>query len=151
MSYITNYYTINEKLACSGQPKEDQLKSLADEGFKTVVNLGLKDKDYSLPDEQGAVTQYGMNYYHIPVVFNKPNITQLDEFIRIMRQNWQKKILVHCAMNYRATCFTGLYLFAEKQLTEEAMTDLIQDVWQPDEIWQSFIEDSIKHISEPSK
>lgn len=36
---IYNYRKVNDHLITGGQPKEEQLKAAAEEGFKTVINL----------------------------------------------------------------------------------------------------------------
>jgi len=61
-------------------------------------------------------------------------------------QNTDKRVLIHCAANYRASVFTGLYLFAAAKLPEDELQDFVEDVWQPNTVWQQFLEDGIEHI-----
>ena len=137
-------------LSCSGQPTEEQIKALAAQQYQVVVNLGLSDTKYSLPDESASVKQLGMNYYHIPVLFDDPQINDLDVFIKYMDEHAGKKTLVHCAANYRASCFTALYLYYLKEIDEEEITNIVGEVWQPDHIWESFLEEGIAHINTKS-
>jgi len=148
MRPIYNFHVISDLLACSGQPSEEQLPFLSDEGYGAIVNLGLADGKYALPDETGLVSRLGMAYHHIPVQFNAPQIEELSEFIGLMNHHKNDKTLVHCAANFRASVFTGLYLFSQNQLDEEGLESFIGDIWQPDAIWQSFIEEGVAFITE---
>ncbi len=148
--YIHNSHKISDILACSGQPTEEQIKALAGQQYQVIVNLGLSGAKYSLPDEAASVKQLGMDYYHIPVLFDAPQIDDLMKFIKYMDENVGKKTLVHCAANYRASCFTALYLYYSGQVSNEEITDIVNEVWQPDHIWESFLEEGIAHINTKS-
>ena len=148
--YIHNFHKISDILACSGQPAEEQIKALAAQQYQVVVNLGLSDAKYSLPDEAASVKQLGMDYYHIPVLFDDPQIDDLMEFIKYMVEHMSKKALVHCAANYRASCFTALYLYYLKEIDDEEITDIVNEIWQPDHIWESFLEEGVAHINTKS-
>jgi protein tyrosine phosphatase (PTP) superfamily phosphohydrolase (DUF442 family) len=148
MSAIYNFYKVSDLLACSGQPREGQLGSLISDGFKVIINLGLADGKYALADEAASVTNLGLTYHHIPVAFDDPQITELTSFIEFMDQHAGEKILVHCAANYRASAFTGLYLFAAAKMNEEEMQSFIEEIWQPDAVWEQFIEEGIAHIKQ---
>jgi len=144
MSAIYNFKKVSDLLACSGQPREGQLLSVADDGYAVVINLGLTDGKYALNDEATSVNSLGLKYYHIPVLFDDPKADDLAKFIDIMHQHPTDKTLVHCAANYRASAFTGLYLLASGELDETAMHAFIEEVWQPDAIWDQFIEESVE-------
>jgi protein tyrosine phosphatase (PTP) superfamily phosphohydrolase (DUF442 family) len=146
MSSIYNFQKVNDGLACSGQPHEGQLGSIVDEGYQVVINLGLADGKYALADEASSIKALGLTYHHIPVQFDNPMPEELENFIYLMNQHNGEKVLVHCAANYRASCFTGLYLFASHQLDLDQMKDIIENVWQPDAVWQQFIDDSVEWL-----
>ena len=145
---IYNFKTVSDQLACAGQPREGQLAAIAADDFKVIVNLGLIDAKYSLKDEAASVLALGMQYYHIPVLFEQPKTAELAAFVKIMDKHQNDKVLVHCAANYRASVFTGLYLFASGALDEDAMHTFIEDVWQPDAVWEQFVEDSVEMLGE---
>lgn len=147
MSPICNFKQVNENLACSGQPTEEQLKDVADNGYKVIINLALIGTKYSLPDEARSVAGLGLVYHHIPVQFDSPQVSELEEFLSLMQQHAGEKTLVHCAANYRASCFTGLYLLATHQLNPDEMTDFIESTWQPDRVWQQFVEDRVDWLN----
>jgi protein tyrosine phosphatase (PTP) superfamily phosphohydrolase (DUF442 family) len=148
MSAIYNFHKVSDKLACAGQPREGQLASIADDGYKVVINLGLTDGKYALKDEASSVKEQDMTYHHIPVLFDSPQVTELASFIDLMNKHDDEKIFVHCAANYRASVFTGLYLFSANKLDEDSLQEFIENVWQPDPTWQSFIEEGIEFLRE---
>src|ERR1700749_1106075 len=133
---LYNFKQVSDRLACAGQPREGQLPLIAGEGYQVVINLGLTDSKYALNNEQASVESLGLIYHHIPVVFEDPQPEQLKAFISLMKQNANEKILVHCAANYRASAFTGLYLLSAGYLSEGEMFAFIEDVWQPDAVWE---------------
>jgi protein tyrosine phosphatase (PTP) superfamily phosphohydrolase (DUF442 family) len=143
---IRNFYKVDELLACAGQPGEAALKQMAAEGYQVVVNLGLLNTVYALPDEAATVAALGMEYYHIPVVFDKPQLSELNDFIDFMTKHRQQKIMVHCAANYRASVFTGLYLLSAGRLDEAELIDFVDDAWQMDEVWKGFLEMGILFV-----
>ncbi len=147
MSSIYNFHQVSDMLACAGQPREGQLAAIADDGYQVIINLGLLDGKYALADEASSVKNLGLIYHHIPVIFDNPQIDELTSFIGLMNNHTNEKTLVHCAANYRASVFTGLYLFATEQLDEQEMQELIEEVWQPDGIWQQFIDEGIAYIN----
>jgi protein tyrosine phosphatase (PTP) superfamily phosphohydrolase (DUF442 family) len=146
MRGIYHFEKISGTLACAGQPTEEQFRQVVAGDYDVVVNIGLLDTRYSLPDEAGLVTSLGMEYYHIPVIFEKPQLSELDAFIERLNENADRRVFVHCAANYRASVFTGLYLFSAGKLPEEEIQDFVEDVWQPNTVWQQFLEDGIEHI-----
>ncbi|MEO6849408.1 MAG: protein tyrosine phosphatase family protein, partial [Mucilaginibacter sp.] len=128
MSSIYNFHEVSDMLACSGQPREGQLSSVAANEYKVVINLGLLDGQYALADEAASVKSLGMVYHHIPVVFDDPQRAELSLFIEKMNEHTAEKTLVHCAANYRASVFTGLYLFAAAKFGEAETIAFIENI-----------------------
>lgn len=146
MLEIKNFLTVSERLACAGQPDESQLAAIAAQGFEVVINLGLSDGKYALPDEAASIARLGLAYHHIPIKFDSPKLAEWQSFQEIMHRHEDKRTFVHCAANYRATAFTGLYLFAKSDLTEQELYSFIAQIWQPDPVWQHFIEEAVQYI-----
>ena len=69
---IYNYRKVDDQFITGGQPREEQIKAAAAEGFKRVINLATINPRYSLPDEDGLVRSLGMAYHHIPVDWDNP-------------------------------------------------------------------------------
>lgn len=145
---IYNFIQVNEMIATSGQPTEEQLAALAENGYTAVINLAPHNSRNSLPNEAGSVTALGMTYHYIPVDWENPTPDDWTQFEQTMAQLAAEKTLIHCQANYRVTAFFGL--FAQKQLgwsTEQAET-FRAPIWQDSDypIWESFIQDIRKKI-----
>ena len=107
---IYNFRPVDARLATSGQPSEEQLAALAQDGFEVIVNLALHDNPrYSLRGEPGLVRSLGMAYVHIPVQFTAPTKADLLAFFAAMDTHHHRKVLIHCAANKRVTAFLGLH------------------------------------------
>ncbi len=120
MSSVYNFSKVSDQLACAGQPREGQLAAIAADGYKVVINLGLPDGKYALNNEAASVQALGMTYYNIPVVFDAPQMDELTSFISLMDKHAGEKTLVHCAANYRASCF-GIW----QQFVDEAVVEML--------------------------
>jgi protein tyrosine phosphatase (PTP) superfamily phosphohydrolase (DUF442 family) len=151
MSAIYNFRKISDLLACAGQPREGQLATIAGEGYKVVVNLGLADGRYALKDEAASVKKLGLEYHHIPVIFDEPKMDELASFIELMNKHAGEQTFVHCAANYRASVFMGIYLFSSNQMDEDEVQDFVDEIWRPDAVWQDFLEDGIDFVQEKFK
>jgi protein tyrosine phosphatase (PTP) superfamily phosphohydrolase (DUF442 family) len=138
---VLGYVEFSDHIATCGQPSEDQFTDVARLGYTTVVNLGLMDPRYCLADEAGFVFDLGLEYYHLPVDFNMPTIEDFSKFVEIMDNLDGKRVLVHCAGNYRASCFMALYGCLRKNLDIVHAVMFIHSVWQPNEVWRRFMQE----------
>jgi protein tyrosine phosphatase (PTP) superfamily phosphohydrolase (DUF442 family) len=137
---IINLIQIDDTLATSGQPTEEELAAVAEAQFEVVINLALHDDPrYSLPDEAGTVTRLGMTYVHIPVIFTAPNASDLSTFFEALDAHRGKKLLIHCAANKRVTAFLGLYRVIKQNWAADAAFMPMRQVWEPNEVWAAFI------------
>ncbi len=140
LSSIHNYRVVNDMLGTSGQPTVAQFQSIAAAGYKTVINLALHDDPrYSLPDEPGTVQSLGLSYVHIPVQFTAPTEADLLAFFAAMEAHQDKMLWIHCAANIRVSAFLGLYRVIKQQWTVDAAFEMMHELWQPNEVWSSFI------------
>ena len=137
---IRNFVEVDDRLATAGQPTELQLRSLKEHGFEVVVNLGLLDPRYCLPDEAGTAASSGLIYHHIPIDFRNPTDDDFERFVQVMRAVRDKKTLVHCAMNYRVSCFVALFGERELGWSRERADVHVKKLWQPDEVWSAFLQ-----------
>jgi protein tyrosine phosphatase (PTP) superfamily phosphohydrolase (DUF442 family) len=138
---IYHYVKINDQLITSGQPTEEQLKSIAAEGFQAVINLAPHDSRNALADEAGVVRSVSMAYHYIPVDWEHPHASDFDQFTQTLKQIEGHKVLIHCAANYRVTAFYGLYAMQELKWSEAQADELMAHFWKHGEypIWDMFI------------
>lgn len=139
---IRNFIALGDHYGTAGQPTEDELQAVAAAGYGIVVNLGLLDPKYCLPDEAGSVARLGLQYHHIPVDFQSPKLTDFLTFRDVLRQAGDQKVFVHCAANYRVSCFMSL--FGERHLgwpAEQAEAHF-KRLWSPNEVWTRFFHEA---------
>ena len=137
---IKNYVPpISGAPATAGQPTESELRELAAAKIEVIVNLGLLDPRYCLEDEAGLIRSLGMSYHHLPVDFDAPSRGDLWRFFDVLRAEAGRSILVHCAANYRATCFVALFAEAHLGWTRAEGDAYIARVWAPNEAWKAFL------------
>lgn len=140
---IYNYRKVNDQLITGGQPNEEQLKAVANEGFNTVINLATINPSYSLEDEDGLVRSLGMTYHHIPVNWANPTESDFAAFETLMQQASQEKTLIHCAANFRVTAFYSLYALKHLGWSEMQADKFRASIWEGSDypVWEKFVED----------
>lgn len=136
---IRNFRQVDALIGTAGQPTEEQLGEVAAAGYQVVINLGLLDPKYCLPDEAGSVARAGLEYHHIPVVFTDPKVTDFERFVTVMDACRGRKTFVHCAANYRVSAFVALY--GERRLgwSRAAADAHLRRFWEPNEVWAAFV------------
>ena len=126
-----NFRPVDNTLATAGLPTEAQLRSVAEHGFEVVINLAIDNTEAAL------VEALGLNYIHIPVNFAAPTEPDLLKFFDAMDTH---------AASKRVSVFIALYRVIRLNWDRDPAFDLVRDLWQPDPIWQSFIEQMLaKH------
>src|SRR6478735_6224710 len=140
LSQLKNFVRVSDRISSSGQPSEAELVRVSQAGFRVLVNLGLAGQAYSLEDEGSSARALGLEYHHIPVQFAAPAETDYQAFEAVMLANREAQVFVHCAANYRVSCFIALY--GERYLgwDRERANAHIRSVWEPDPVWTSFLE-----------
>lgn len=149
---IYNYIKVNDDFSTSGQPTEEQIRALAEAGFSNIINLATIEPGQSLENEDELAHTLGLNYYHIPVVWVNPKMTDFASFEEVMLQLPEGKTLIHCHANFRVTAFYSL--FAQKHLgwTAEQAEAFRARIWKDNvyPVWQEFIALVQSEIHPPS-
>ena len=72
-----------------------------------------------------------MHYAQVPVIWDAPTKADFDTFAAVMQSAPEKKTLLHCQANYRATVFAFLYrvLYLDVPLAK-AKSDM-NTIWKP--------------------
>ena len=140
-----NFIQVNELVATSGQPTEDQFRDARRAGYEVVVNLAPGGLDTSLPGQDELLASLGIEYHHIPVAWSEPRLDQLDRFERLMAACAGRRTLVHCQANYRVTAFFASYAMDQLGWDRERADALIDRIWSSrpdytmDDTWKAFI------------
>jgi len=136
---ISNYRQYSAQFASSGQPTESQLAEVRDAGFDRIVYIAYSDNDNALANEDRVVKTLGMEYLHIPVEWGAPTKSDFYLFAGAMQRSPDKRTLLHCQVNYRASAFAFLYRVVYLGVpVAEAKADL-NSVWTPNETWRDLL------------
>jgi protein tyrosine phosphatase (PTP) superfamily phosphohydrolase (DUF442 family) len=139
LSNILNFRLLSPQLATAGQPDIGELLAICKAGYEVVINLGLHEAPYAVPDEANVVTGHGLEYHHLPVDFQAPEVAQFFTFQRLMRRLAGRNCFVHCAANKRVSTFMALYRIIELGWSrEDAEADMLE-VWKPDAVWLNYM------------
>lgn len=138
---ITDYLPVTAHIHSSGQPTEAQLHALGAEGIACVINLGVDNARYSVCSEAAIMASAGIDYIHIPVDFNTPSLQDFRRFCKAMQTHRKKMLLVHCAANKRASCFTALWAESIGLWNRQQAEAHVGKIWTPNATWRRLIND----------
>ena len=114
---LPNFAIVNQQLHRGGQPQDTGFAELKKLGVDTVVNL--RHEPQEIARERGLVEAQGMRYVSIPWRGKEdPKTEQVAEFLRLLRDNANRKVFVHCQ---RGAERTGVFV-ACFRMTEEGWT-----------------------------
>jgi protein tyrosine phosphatase (PTP) superfamily phosphohydrolase (DUF442 family) len=136
-----NTYQVFDWLWTSGQLSPRDILDLPELGIEVVINLSLPSTANALPAEAEFVTELTLTYIQIPVEWEQPLPDQFAQFVSVLKGFAGRKMWVHCAKNMRVSAF--VYLYRKLILHEDEAEALfpMREIWQPNEIWQGFIEE----------
>src|SRR5690348_7907011 len=104
-----NTHQVFDWLWSSGQLSERDILALPALGIEAVINLALPTSSNALPGEAELITRQGIAYVQIPVIWEKPEQHQLQQFFGALHAFAGRKVWVHCAKNMRVSAFIYLY------------------------------------------
>ncbi len=103
--------TYNDKVYFAGQPAQADLKTFAEMGIKTVINLRTPPEVEALDfDEKAAAEAAGMTYINAPMgkqMLPRPELEKLFATIDAARKSGP--VLIHCASSNRVGAVWGAY------------------------------------------
>lgn len=141
---IRNYREYSPTFASAGQPTEEQFDAVQAAGFERVIYIAFSNSRGALAGEDAVVKELGMDFLHIPVIWDAPTRSDFYTFAAAMQREPGKKTLLHCAANYRASAFAFLYrVIYEDVPVAQAKADM-NDVWQPNDTWRRLIFDLLE-------
>jgi len=147
---IYNFLKISDTIATAGQPTEAEFSIIRDSGYQVVVNLALPESTNALPNEKAVVESQGMQYIHIPVIWERPTLEDFQRFVSVLETKVDKNIFVHCAMNMRVSAFIYLYRRIYQHMSDEDAKKDLHQIWVPNDTWQQFISQVIQHYNSGS-
>jgi protein tyrosine phosphatase (PTP) superfamily phosphohydrolase (DUF442 family) len=145
---IEAFLQISPTIATSGQPTIEQFSDILAEGYGLVINLATPVSSNWNPAEKAIVESLGMKYFGIPIDWEYPTLDDFENLVDLLDENAESKIWVHCAKNMRVSAMIYLYHRLCKGYTEETSRRYLEQIWQPNPVWQNFMEATISLYTE---
>jgi len=138
-----NYHELSDSVATSGRVEPEQLAQLGAAGIEVVINLMPDSSKYAVPDEREIVEGQGIEYFYLPVDFAAPTLADYESFLRLMTQVGQRKLLIHCAANWRVSAFYSRYAIDRGMWSPEQADQFMLSIWQPGDHppWPQWLEE----------
>lgn len=137
--YNLRQYSTN--FASAGQPTQEQLGALKEAGYERIVYIAFTNNRNAIADEDILVKNLGMDYLHIPVDWEAPLPQDFYVFADAMQRNPDRKTLLHCQVNARASAFSFLYRVIYEDVDVATAKADMNTIWQPNTTWRNFIFD----------
>jgi protein tyrosine phosphatase (PTP) superfamily phosphohydrolase (DUF442 family) len=134
-----NVVVISPRLVTSGQPTADALARLAAQGYGAVIYLAPPTVDNAVPGEAEIVRRQGLTFINIPIPFGRPTDADFEAFVAAMDGLKDRKVLVHCEINMRASSMTFLYRVIAGHERPETAYEAVARVWSPSGAWKKLI------------
>jgi protein tyrosine phosphatase (PTP) superfamily phosphohydrolase (DUF442 family) len=145
LNEIHSFVQISEKIATAGQPTVEQFAEIKAAGYEVVVNLAMPNSTNAIANEKELVETQGMEYVYLPVVWEEPTLNDIDRFFNTLEVNSERSVFVHCALNMRVSAFMYLYRRIQQQVSDDVAIETMNKIWTPNDTWQSFIDQVLKH------
>ena len=139
-----NIVEISARLVTSGQPPAQVLAGLGAQGYGAVVYLAPPSVPDAVADEDRIVSRQGLVFVHIPIPFDKPSEADLQALAAVLQGLADRKVLVHCQVNMRASSMVFLYRVTTLKEDPRAAYDAVARVWAPDGVWRRFIQAQLR-------
>ena len=138
---------INDDITVGAQPSEAELKAMADEGVKSLVNLRTDDEPMQRlsPEEEGRIArEFGLEYAHIPVSMEEADMQLVDRF-RKQLDRLSKPAYIHCRLGKRAGAFVMMDQGVKTDMSGEKVLKSAEDMgfeWD-EEALAGFVKDYV--------
>jgi protein tyrosine phosphatase (PTP) superfamily phosphohydrolase (DUF442 family) len=142
-SVAPNTVEITPKLVTAGQPSREALAKLSAQGFGAVIYLAPPTSHNAVLDEPVILNRQSLAFVNIPIDFQRPTDADYEAFAAQMGKLGDRKVLVHCEVNLRASAMVFLYrVIALKEDPDRAYGD-VSRVWVPNATWKRYIRDTL--------
>jgi protein tyrosine phosphatase (PTP) superfamily phosphohydrolase (DUF442 family) len=141
-----NYRLVSNITATAGFLTPDQLAALSKAGIEVVINLMPDSSEYAVESERQIIENQDIEYWYLPVDFSAPKLEEYEQFKRKLRQSEGKKLLIHCAANYRVSAFYSRYAIESGRWSAEEADRFMLSIWQPSDYpgWTEWL-DKVQH------
>lgn len=134
-----NVVPITPRLVTSGQPSAEALSRLGAQGFGAVIYLAPPTSSDAVPGEADIVRRQGLEFINIPIEFGDPTDADFHAFVAAMDKLKDRKVLVHCQVNMRASTMTFLYRTVVGRENPDLAYESVARVWSPRGAWKRLL------------
>lgn len=138
-----NVVPISARLVTSGQPNAESLSRLASQGFGAVIYLAPPTSSDAVAGEADIVRNQGLEFINIPIEFGDPTEADFQAFVEAMNRLKDRKVLVHCQVNMRASTMTFLYRTVVGREQADLAYESVARVWSPRGAWKRLMLDQL--------
>lgn len=131
-----NVVAIGPNLVTSGQPSATALAGLKAEGFEAVIYLAPSWVSDAVKDEPTLLEKQGIEFVHVPIPFGAPTEAHFEAVAAELTRLKDKKVLVHCQVNMRASTMVFLFRVVRRSESPSAAYDAVSRVWSPQGPWK---------------
>ena len=139
-----NIVEISPSLVTSGQPNAGALAELRAQGFGAVIYLVAPNVSDAVRDEAYIVGRQGLVFVNLPIPFDGPTGQDFEVFAAILRSLQDRKVLVHCQVNMRASTFVFLYRAIVAREDPHVAYESVSRVWTPDGPWKRLMQEQLR-------
>jgi len=100
-SAIDRFHKIADRVAIGAQPTPEQVTTLSDEGFNTVINL-REEVEFNDGPQARAARDSGMLFVRVPLSRENPADASVEKFLAVTDDQTIYPIFVYCASGDRA-------------------------------------------------
>jgi uncharacterized protein (TIGR01244 family) len=139
LKQITAFRRLSPNLATAGQPTSDQVTAIARAGFKHLINLALPSSPGALPDESAEAARAGLDYLHLPIDFEQPELERAAQLFRALDERQGQSVFVHCAANKRVSALLAVYRTARGGVCIRHARRDLHAIWEPNHTWRRYL------------
>jgi protein tyrosine phosphatase (PTP) superfamily phosphohydrolase (DUF442 family) len=105
---------IDDKPTAGGQPSDQAYAKAAANGIRAVLTLRSQSDGVDLLRERFMVEKNQLRYFNLPVLAPLPKLTQIDEFLAMLRDKRNQPMLINCAFAERVAPYMMVFNLVER-------------------------------------
>lgn len=111
------------------QPDKASIQALRSQGYAIVINL-RHPSEFKKFNEKQVVEANKMAYYNIPLFDKQKNFSTsaIQEVHKVIQENHNKKIFLHCSSGNRAAAWLGAHLHLDHGLSIAKSIEVAKEV-----------------------
>jgi protein tyrosine phosphatase (PTP) superfamily phosphohydrolase (DUF442 family) len=114
---------IDDNPAAGGQPTRGAYAKAAAQGYKSILTLRNDTDSVDRNRERAMVERENLRYFNISVVAGNLQPTQVDAFLKLVRDKGNHPMLINCAAAERVAPLMTMFRIVEQGWSEEKALD----------------------------